>query len=214
MSNMILVLSDVDGMDFGAGVVTRDEMSGYITDSSVCYGPYDAAPDYVFGPLLNNFLLKESMTCEIEGQEIDVPVCEIPVFNSNKEIKASDFFTHEQAVFVIEEMKSTVSNYYKTWNNGYRSEELELVEVSETGRGELAADLDYEGPFNKDNLFFLQADTLPFKHDSIVAVVGYINPDGSISYSSFEKEDYESDGETIEFDNEEFSWDEFEAYLS
>jgi hypothetical protein len=214
MKNITLVLEDVDGLDFAAGVTTLDEVQELYAEEDTCFGFYDIADAFVFGPLLNRFFEEEVMKCEIDGEVMEIPVADIPVFNTNKEIMSSDFFTPEQAEYVKTKVKWAVSDYYKTWNDGYRSAEKDLIEVEETGTGKIIADLDIEGDFNKDNLFFIQADTLPFKENSIIASVGYKNPDGSITSSSFDKDDYINDGINIKFDNEEYSEEEFEEEYS
>jgi hypothetical protein len=213
MNEMVLSFDAIESMNFGAGIHTLEELKTNICDESMVFGPYDAAEDYVSGPVLDRFFNEEIMTCEIEDEVIEIPVSEIRIFNTNKEIKNSDFFTEAQADFVINVVKRHASDYYKTWSSGYRSRDKEFVEILEVLRGAFFSHLKFSGAFNHENLFFIQADVLPFKEDSIIAAVGYKNPDGTISYSNFETDDFDSYGEIMKYKNDEYSWEEFKEII-
>ena len=214
MKEINLVLENVDGMTFAAGITSVKEINEFYDDENSSKNLYEIADPMVSGPRINDFLREKVLACEMDGEKINIPICEIPVFNTNKEIMASNFFAPEQAEYVCNIVKHWVSGYYKTWSTGYRSDSKELIEVEETYSGDIYAELEFEGPFIKNNLFFIQADTLPFKEDSIIAAVGYKNPDDSITYDTFVDSSCRYDDFLVNFDQEEYSWDEFEKAFS
>ncbi len=214
MKEMKLVLENVGVMAFAAGITSVKEIHDYYNDETACHWIYEIADAMVQGLQIDDSPIEEVMHYEMNGEQIEIPVCEIPVFNTNKEIMASNFFTPEQAEYVRDIAKRDVSEYYKTWNTGYRSEDKELIEVFEYFNGGTIARLGFDGTFTKDNLFFIKADILPYKKNSIIAIVGYKNPDDSITYTTFGDISHGINEIEVSFDSKIYYQDEFEKAFS
>ena len=188
MEEMIIRIENIRGLSFGAAMIDEDSYDDF---EDVKEFPFDYTTSTVCGP---NHYWSEDNAFEIavDGADVkQISVSDIPAFSTNKEIDKSGFFTSEQATYIKKLAKNNINSYYKSWRSGqsFGNGEGELLEVHEEGKGEMIASLESGDNFDETRLFLLLADTLPHK-ETVIASVGYINSDGTISCSDFEYGDY------------------------
>ena len=206
MKTLLFTLDNTDCLTFGASIITTNDFEKYNEEGILEEGPFQIVDAGTNGPLFTDDCKSLEYSCKLidEGEMLEGGlIAEIPTFNTNKEIMTSNFFTPDQAEYVRDTVKQQVSEYYKTWADGYRSLDDKLFEIEERGNGRMKVFLDFTSPFNKDNLFFVLADILPFK-ETVIAVVGYKNPDGTITSATFEFDNYISYAPVIKYDNKEY----------
>ena len=214
MNSFSATLKDINGANFSTGITSVEEIQEFYNYDHSTNNIYEISNDMIYGPLIDATFEKTTLICVIDEEEIYIPTSEIPIFNTNKEIRSSSFFTPEQAEDVCNRVKYNISSYYKTWSTAYRSNSKKLIETKEFYYGDIFANLSFEGPFNKNKLFFIQADTLPYKNNSLISIVGYINPDGSIDYDNFGEDSYDYYEMKITLDLKEYGEEEFQELFS
>lgn len=200
MKNMTIKIENISGLSFGARMVDQETLDEYREDGVLGDSPFEITDSTVVGPLLSYSKQIKCMN-HTDKEIIEHPVAGIPSFTTNKEIDESGLFSKEQAAFVKNTLKWAVNSYYKAWRAGQVSGAEQLLEVEERGDGGMYSSIQFDGPFNKDNLFFILGDTLPHK-ETVIAAIGYINPDGSIFEGRWEYDDYSYYNPTVTCDGE------------
>lgn len=205
MNNKVKLTVYSPGLDFAIGDVSQNELDESIEDGTLAENPFELTDEWLEGPLYSTF--KEHHTLEVEIEEdgkvtssYEHPIFDLHFFNTNKEIKSSSYFTEKQKDFVVKEMKEDISSYYEKWKQTYSDKEPNQYIVEEYGKGEQYIILNLDEPFEIERLFFLLADKLPEKEETIIAKVGYKKKDESIIEEEFEHGAYRYYGRDIKYE--------------
>lgn len=184
MKSITISFEFMSGYAFGASTINSNH---YDELQDVVEYPFDYTTSMVCGP--NKYWVEDSdFKVLTKNNESVISASAVRIFTANKDIDKSEFFNAEQAKIVKKEIKSQINDYYKSWRNGQYSND-DLLEVFEEGRGEFYATITIDETFNPQNLFFICGDCLS-NDESVISTVGYLNTDGSITYSNFEYGNY------------------------
>lgn len=134
------------------------------------------------------------MSIEADGNEVDVK--QIKIFNTNKEIKESDFLNENNKQVVLDIKNSEIAKYYKGWRETYG--QGELFQAYAENKGSIIYDIDLE-KFVPERMFFLLVDILLFDDPKLFLVIniGYVTENNEIIW--FDLESIESVNKGISF---------------
>jgi hypothetical protein len=179
MTNNTLTEIKIDGrfLDFRADYYDVDsDILNEIDEEELDYWDVDG-----FGCHLGANLKKNQCHVVIEDDVLELN--EIRKFRIIKEITSSDFLSDEQKKAVKEHRKSTIG-MYQSERRRYFSEDVgDMVEVLATIKGDALFEIETKSPFKKENLFILSMDLLGYEDIELLHSFGYLEDDGSITWS-------------------------------
>lgn len=121
--------------------------------------------------------------CNVVLGDDQVDLKEINTFRIIKEITSSDFFNDEQKKVIKEYRKSTIGRYQSERRRYFSEDVGDMVEVLATIKGEALFEIETKSPFKKENLFILSMDLIGFDDIELLHSFGYVEDDGSITWS-------------------------------
>lgn len=199
MKTLKIEIADIYGYSFGACMMSDEEVNENLEEGILEDRPFEITSSIVRGPSLFDSSNAEINIFVDDNYVYLGRVEDENYFISNREI--DDFFANDQAKVIKEKGKSEVNEYYKSWRAGQSHSEDKLIEVFESGFGSMVAEIEVEDRFCYGGFFLIAATPLPDR-DPVISGIGYLNSDGSVSFGSFEYEDYEWSDPEVHIDGE------------